>query len=258
MLFINHQQEVNKITDFIKKTLKKQGFEKVIIPVSGGIDSSTALLLLTKAIDLRNIIAVKLPYKKQDMKLADLAINQAGIPKKNIISINIQPAVKKIVSAINYDSSAVSRIRYGNIMARTRMIIVYDLSKKHSALACGTENKSEHMLGYFTRFGDQASDFEPIRHLYKTQIYQLAEYLEVPKEIIKQAPSAGLWKNQTDEKEFGFTYKQADQILYLHFEKKLPISKLKKKGLKNAKKIISWVKKNEFKQKAPYSLSSKL
>ncbi|GAF84484.1 unnamed protein product, partial [marine sediment metagenome] len=218
--FTNFQtkQESIKITSFIKSTLKKQGFEKVIIPVSGGLDSSTCLLLCVKALVPEKVIAVKLPSAKQNMKLADLVIRQAGIPKKNVFEINIGKAVNQVVRSLG---NKVNSLRKGNIMARVRMIITYDLAKKHAALVCGAENKSEYLLGYYTRFGDEACDLSPIKHLYKTQVYQLAEYLDVPKEIINQPPSAGFWPGQTDEKEFGFTYKQADQILYLYFEKGL-------------------------------------
>ena len=257
------KQETISIINFIKSTLRKQGFKKVIIPVSGGVDSSLCLLLLTKTIKSKNIFVVKLPSAKQNMKLADKVIKQAKIPQKNVMEINIGKIVNKIASLLHcFIVNKKNQIRLGNIMARTRMIITYDLAKKHSALVCGTENKSEHMLGYFTRFGDEASDLEPIRHLYKTQVYQLAEYLGVPKEIINQPPSAGFWPGQTDEKEFGFTYKEADQVLYLYFEKKLgkdKIAQLLKTTMKQCnneamKKIISWVRKNKFKQEVPYSL----
>jgi len=252
-------KETEKIIKFIKSVLKKQNFEKVVIPVSGGIDSSTSLLLLTKAIDPKNIITVKLPYGKQDMGLADLIIQKAGIPKKNIININIKPTVDQLWSSLEEKSSALKKtasynLRFGNIMMRVRMAIVYDLTKKYQALAIGAENKSEYLLGYYTRHGDEACDLAVIRHLYKTQVFQLAKYLGVPKKIINTPPSAGLWKNQTDEKELGFTYKEADQVLYLYFEKKLSLEKIEKKGFKNSKKIVRWVKKNKFKQKVPYHI----
>jgi NAD+ synthase len=137
------------------------------------------------------------------------------------------------------------KLRLGNIMARVRMIVLYDLAKKHQGLVCGTENKSEFLLGYFTRFGDEASDFEPIRHLYKTQILELAKHLNLPQKIISQTPTAGLWSSQTDEKEFGFTYQEADKVLDLYLNHKKTISP-------NAQKILSRVNKNSFKHHLPY------
>jgi len=139
-------------------------------------------------------------------------------------------------------------------MARTRMIILFDQAKRHEALVCGTENKSEHLLGYFTRFGDSASDIEPITHLYKTQVYQLAKYLKIPEEIIQTQPTAGLWENQTDEGEFGFTYEEADQVLYLFHDRNKSLNEIINLGFKNTEKIIKRVKQNEFKRKTPYTI----
>ena len=139
-------------------------------------------------------------------------------------------------------------------MARVRMIILFDLAKKYGSLVCGTENKSEKLLGYFTRFGDSASDIEPLSHLYKTQVYQLAKYLKVPEKIINQVPTAGLWTGQTDEDEFGFTYQEADQVLHQYFDKKKSAGQIKKLGFKNTDKIIKRIVDNQFKFQTPYSL----
>ncbi len=152
-----------------------------------------------------------------------------------------------------HDSSEVNRVRLGNIMTRIRMILLYDLAKKHNALVCGTENRSEYLLGYFTRFGDQASDFEPIQHLYKTQVYELARFLGLPKNIIQKTPTAGLWHGQTDEGEFGFTYKEADIVLSYYYDKKLKLEEIKSMGFKNAEKIIAYSLKNAYKHHAPYT-----
>ena len=145
--------------------------------------------------------------------------------------------------------------RKGNVMARVRMIVLFDLSKKFNYLVMGTENKTEHLLGYYTRFGDEASDIEPLRELYKTQVFDLAKYLRVPQETINKAPTAGLWEGQTDEGEFGFSYKEADEILYLYANKKLTKKEIIAKGY--GKKVIErlwwWVSKGEFKDRVPYS-----
>ena len=139
-------------------------------------------------------------------------------------------------------------------MARVRMIILFDLAKQIGGLVCGTENKSEKLLGYFTRFGDAASDLEPISHLYKTQVYQLAKYLKIPGQIINQSPTAGLWDGQTDEGEFGFTYREADQVLHLYFDQKKSLNEIKKLGFKNTDKIIKRLLNYQFKLKTPYHL----
>jgi NAD+ synthase len=109
-------------------------------------------------------------------------------------------------------------------------------------------------LGYFTRFGDEASDIEPIRHLYKTQVYELAKYLNAPRSIIQKNPSANLWEGQTDEAQFEFTYAEADPVLSLYFDKKISVQEIEKQGFKNANKIIEFTNKNSFKHNVPYSL----
>lgn len=243
---IDPKTETKKITSFIKETLKKEGFKNAVIGVSGGIDSITSLYLLVKTIPVKNIFPVYLYYFSSSFRPINELFDSVGIPLENRNIISIKSAVDVFGSR--------SRVRLGNIMARVRMIFLYDLAKKHNALVCGTENKSEHLLSYFTRFGDEASDFEPIRHLYKTQVNQLANYLNVPKSVIQQKPTAGLWAGQTDEGDFGFTYKEADQVLYLYFEKELSVEQIKKQGFKNAKKIIEWSKKNFYKHHTPYTL----
>ena len=131
------------------------------------------------------------------------------------------------------------------------MITLFDNAKKNNALVIGTENRSEHFLGYFTRFGDAASDVEPIQYLYKTQVKRLAKYLELPQSIIDKAPSANLWKEQTDEGQFGFTYKQADPVLFLYFDKKNSAFSIERM-FSGASKIIEFAERNLFKLKVPY------
>lgn len=251
---INPKEETEKIKKFIQDVLREQGFEKVVIAISGGIDSATSLYLLSKTIEPKNIIAVHLPYFDTSNDVENI-LEHTNIPQENRLTISIKnpvDAIKNELGIMNSESG-IDKIRIGNIMARTRMIMIYDLAKKDKALVCGTENKSENLLGYFTRFGDQASDFEPISHLYKTQIFELAKYLGVPKEVIEQKPTAGLWLGQTDEGQFGFTYQEADQVLYLYFDQKQSIEEIKKQGFANAEKIISFALRNSYKHKVPYS-----
>lgn len=253
MLKINPQKETEKIIEFIKTILKREGFGKVVIGLSGGIDSITSFYLLKKVLDPKNIIVAYLYYSKTKDEDLENVLKEAKIPARNIYRLSIEDIIDKVISLLKIDP-AVDQIRAGNIMTRVRMIVLFDLAKKHQALVCGTENKSEHLLGYFTRFGDEASDFEPIKHLFKTQVYQLASYLGIPKSIIDKKPTAGLWQGQTDEEELGFSYQEADPVLHLYFEKKLKVSEIKNRGLKKADRIINWVSKNKFKHKTPYAL----
>ncbi|MBD3250448.1 MAG: NAD(+) synthase [Candidatus Pacebacteria bacterium] len=145
-------------------------------------------------------------------------------------------------------------IRLGNIMARIRMIVLYDLAKKLTALVCGTENKSENMLGYFTRYGDEGCDLDPIVHLYKTQIRQLARNLQLPELFLTKPPSAGLWRGQTDEQELGYEYKQADMVLAALDNPEIQLSDLDlPQQLVTA--VQKQVQKNQFKHQVPYKIS---
>jgi NAD+ synthase len=288
VLKIDSSIEKDRITGFINSVLKEQGFQKVIIGMSGGIDSTTSFYLLREVIAPENIFIAHLYNQNSQFQDIDAFIKKAGIPKNNIYELSIDPIVESFqqvypssdpsadgesrssneamkqfnndgsrqARTLNSKTTHLDKIRIGNISARIRMIILYDLAKKHNALVCGTENKTEYLLGYFTRFGDQASDFEPIQHLYKTQVFQLANFLNIPKNIIDQTPTAGLWPGQTDELEYGFTYKEADQVLFYYYDKKLKIEEIKGMGLKNAGKIINFSLRNAYKHSAPYTLST--
>lgn len=255
MLEIDCQEITRKIVEFLKDEVYKAGFKKVIVSTSGGVDSSTVALLAVKALGPRNVLIARFPY--QDLNKdndAKLVISALEIPKENVFEIEISGMVKPFLLRFHLDKGGtLEKIRLGNIMARVRMILLYDLAKREKALVCGTENKSEDLLGYFTRFGDEASDLEPIRNLYKTQVIALAKYLGVPQRIIVKPPSAGLWKRQTDEEELGFSYKIADKILYLHFDKRHPWEEIERIGFKKetVDKVRLQVEKNEFKHKVP-------
>lgn len=281
-LSINPKQEIKRIVDFLNSVKKKTRKDKIVIGLSGGIDSTTVYYLLQKAYKKENIIGVSLPYEKiknittqfrdsipkffsssgspslQRRQISQVAKNLLSPPFsgneiKYFFHFRKEPSKAGRDSRVtkNNLSSLNDKIRLGNIIARVRMIILFDLAKKYDALVCGTENKSERLLGYFTRFGDAASDIEPISHLYKTQVRELAKYLKVPQNVIDAPPSAGLWKGQTDEKEFGFTYKEADQVLYLYYDKNIPLEKI---PFKKAKKIVKRFLDNQFKHNTPYKI----
>lgn len=252
MLDINPKKEKQKIIAFLKNVFKEQKMKSAVIGLSGGIDSTVSFYLLSEVLPPENIHIAHLFHFESKIIPSEKFIKDKKIPKENIHFISIRNMVEEIIKEMEIDQS--DRVRIGNIAARVRMIILFDLAKKTRSLVCGTENKSENLLGYFTRFGDQASDIEPIEHLYKTQVFLLARHLGIPESIITQKPTAGLWLEQTDEGEFGFTYKEADQVLYLHFEKHLSVEKIERIGFENAVKIINRVKSNEFKHKTPYHI----
>lgn len=253
MFDIDYQKTIDDIVSFIKKTVKENGFKKVVIGLSGGLDSAVVCYLLVKALGADNVYVALLPYgEMQSAGFQDgmLIANECGISHQNVHVFDIKP----IVDALIIDDPNISNERKGNIMARTRMVKLYDLAKKHHALVAGTENRTEYLLGYFTRFGDEASDFEPIKHLYKTQIYKLAEELHIPKEILQKKPTAGLYAGQTDEDEFGFAYADADIILHNIVDKKLSKDDIIKLGIdsKTIDLVLARISANQFKCKTPY------
>lgn len=254
LLPIDTQKEKERIVAFLQTTFEKQQTHYAVIGVSGGIDSAVSLALLNQTLHPEQIIVAHMYYFESKFSEMETVLQNAQIPNENIYHISIKEPVDALIRLQQIEENESNRVRIGNIAARIRMIVLYDLAKKHLALVCGTENKSENLLGYFTRFGDQASDIEPIAHLYKTQVFQLASALGLPENIIKQQPSAGLWQGQTDEGQFGFSYEEADQVLFLHIEKGMSSEEIQKQGFTNAKKILAWREKNLFKQNVPYHL----
>jgi len=260
----NMDQITQKCIHFLQETYKKAGKTKAVIAVSGGIDSAVSLTLLTRALGAENITALLLPYGEQEMDHARLALEHNEISAQNWREINIKPVVDQFANQqlqnqqTNQDQS-VDQVRLGNIMARSRMIFVYDTAKELNALVCGTENKSEKYLAYFTRFGDEASDVEPIQDLFKSQVRQLAEHLGLPSVFTQKPPSAGLWQGQTDETELGFTYEQADAVLefYVHNTNVTVDEIVSATGLPKTiiQAVISRVENNHFKHEVPYVLS---
>lgn len=254
LILSNTQHELDQCTAFIRETMKAQHKQKMVIAVSGGIDSALSLTLATQAIGAQHVYPVLLPYKNQDIKNSQSIIEFNHIPDSNVHVFQIEKVVTSLQEALELTQN--DQFRVGNCMARVRMIMVYDLAKKLDALVCGTENKSEHYLGYFTRFGDAASDLEPITHLYKTQVRQLAEHLKLPSDILTQAPSAGLWAGQTDESELGFSYRGADLVLYRLLDLGQQPEEIQIPGLTESivAKVMTRVEQMQFKREVPYTV----
>lgn len=247
------------VVDFLRETFRQHGKRSAVINVSGGIDSAVALTLLTQALGPDSVHAVLLPYRDQSIDDALKVCDHNQIPEGNRHIVNIEPLVTAAQSLSLAENDSV---RLGNIMARSRMIVAFDLAKKYDALVCGTENKSEHYLGYFTRFGDAASDIEPISGWYKTRLRQAAAELGVPASIQTKAPSAGLWEAQTDEDELGFTYADADRILEQLIDQQgwegftLPAEFPQIEGIPDTvvEQVVQRVLSQAYKRQVPYEL----
>ena len=203
--------EIVKITSFIYDTVKEAGYSKVIVGLSGGVDSALVAGLCTLALGRDNVIGVMMPYK--DSHPDSLAHAELLVKFLHITSYCV-PITEMVDTYFEWFESDADIFRRGNRMARERMCILYDLSAKYKALVVGTSNKSEIFTGYCTQYGDSASAFEPIAHLYKTEVYEIAKTIKIPEEIIQKPPTADLWEGQTDEDELGICYAELDRILY--------------------------------------------
>jgi len=248
-LKIDSKKVEAKLTRFIRQQTKRAGFARVLIGLSGGLDSSLAIYLSCRALGCEKVFALILPYKttsSESINCAKLVARKYQV-KTRFIDITAQ------VDAYFKNFPKANKIRRGNKMARERMSVLYDQSKELDALVVGTSNKTEILLGYGTIYGDTACAFNPLGGLYKTQLQQLAKDVGIPEKIIKQKPSAGLWPGQSDEGELGLTYARVDRLLYYMVDKKYSDKKLIRLGFK--KSYIAKVKKriadNAFKTHLP-------
>jgi NAD+ synthase len=210
-LTINTDLAEKIITGFIRTELNRVGIHKALMGLSGGIDSALSLNLSARALGPENVLAVRMPYRTSAPDT--LADAQTMIDDLGVQSLTIE--ITDMVDPLINHCEDMNRMRAGNIMARMRMIVLYDQSSAFNGLVMGTSNKTELLLGYSTVYGDSAAALQPIGDLYKTQVRQLAKALGVPQVVIDKAPSADLWQGQTDEGELGFTYAEVDKLLYL-------------------------------------------
>ena len=214
LLQINPKETAREIVLLLRSYVEGNGSSGVVIGMSGGLDSSVVAVLAKRALGNRHVIGVSLPEggisDPQDFEDAKRLAAKLAI---KFYKVDISPPLKVLTAVLPlFDPD--EQLAAGNIKARMRMQILYYVANRRNALVLGTSNRSELMIGYFTKHGDGASDLAPIAGLYKTQVYQLASYLKVPSRIVNKKPTAGLWPGQFDEEEIGVEYRLLDLILY--------------------------------------------
>lgn len=242
----------NAIMDAIVKTVELSNSSGAVIALSGGIDSALVATLASRVVDVH---ALLLPDKAttmpQDMKDAEALAKDLGIDYE-IIEIG------DIVQLFYYNRPKIGpeecRLAYANVKPRVRMIMNYFAANLDGRVVLGTGNKTELLMGYFTKYGDGGVDILPIADLYKTRVWQMARHAGVPEAIIKKPPSAGLWAGQTDEAEMGATYREIDSILYGVFDLGMSLDEVEKAaGVSDAtvKMVMDRVKNSEHKRSMP-------
>jgi NAD+ synthase len=248
-LKINPELVTEILCRFIATEIRRAGFERAIVGLSGGIDSSVVAFLCAKALGPQNVLAVTIPYKTSSE--ATRRDSQSVIDQLGVQTVDV-PIADQIDAYFSRFPDA-SRMRLANKCARERMTVLYDQSAAFGGLVAGTSNKSELLLGYGTQFGDMASAINPIGDLYKTQLFGLAAYLGVPKQILTKVPTGDLWVGQTDEGELGFSYAEVDRLLVLLVDRRWRRAELLQAGFvaEFVDRVATMIRRNHYKRRMP-------
>ena len=230
---------VEVIVDFIRRQLEQAGFSRLVVGLSGGVDSATVAFLAARAIGSDNLLAVRMPYATSSEASETDAMRVVTALGCRTERVEITPMVEPMLALITDDDPTARNVRRGNVMARQRMIVLYDRSAAFDALVIGTSNKTEALLGYGTLHGDMAAALAPIGDLYKTQLRAVARQLGVPDEVVAKPPSADLWPGQTDEAELGRSYDLLDRALYALVDRRWTVDRCERAGL--PRDLVEWV-----------------
>jgi NAD+ synthase len=249
ILTLNSQYVRTILVGFLRDEAQRAGFQAGVLGLSGGVDSALVAYLAVEALGRDNLLGVLMPYKTsnpQSTEDGELVAQELGIRTE---VVDITPMVDPLLKP----GGSKDRVRAGNIMARVRMIVLYDLSAREKALVIGTSNKTEILLGYGTLFGDLACALNPLGDLYKTQVWDLARALGVPQRIIEKPPSADLWEGQSDEDELGLKYREVDRLLYWMVDEHRSEEEVVSLGFNKAmvESVSERVRKNQFKRRPP-------
>jgi len=244
---------IEVIVGFIREQMTQAGFERLVVGLSGGVDSATVAFLAARAMGAENLLAVRMPYRTSSAASETDAMRVVTALGCRTERVDIMPMVEPMLALIADDDPDALKVRRGNVMARQRMIVVYDRSAADDALVIGTSNKTEALLGYGTLHGDMAAALAPIGDLYKTQLRAVATELGVPPEVIAKTPSADLWPGQTDEEELGRSYDMLDRALYALVDRRWTVDRCVRAGL--PRDLVEWVDRRvarmEFKRQLP-------
>lgn len=238
-----------EILSFIKGEVKKAGAKGVVLGLSGGLDSSTAAYLCVKALGRRRVLGLLMPdgaTPPQDLADARLVARRLGIPHR---LFDLSPLCERIFPLLRGDRNA-----RGNVKARLRMVLLYYAANSRNLLVVGTSDRSELLMGYFTKYGDGGADLLPLGGLFKTQVRELARYLGVPEHIVSKPSSPGLWPGQTAEGELGVSYELLDSILHLRLDLgRDPPSIQRELGVSRGlvERLLRRVEETEHKRKPP-------
>lgn len=248
-LTINTDLARQILTGFIHSEITRVGFQRAVVGLSGGIDSALSCYLAAEALGSENVLAVRMPYQNSSadsLEHAQMVIDHLGVQSVTI-------PITEMVDPLFRRDAGMTSLRKGNIMARARMIVLYDQSEVFKGLVVGTGNKTEILLGYTTLYGDSACALNPLGDLYKTQVRQLARAMGVPEAIIQKPPTADLWQGQTDEGELGFTYAEVDKLLYLLVDQRYSPQDCIEAGFADefVYKVVEKIRRNHFKRVLP-------
>ncbi len=237
------------LAGFLREEAGKFGFRRAVLGLSGGVDSAVTAALAARAFGGRNVLAALLPYRHSAPESVRLARGLARQLRLRTVEIDITPMADGYLAR----ARGASRVRRGNVLARCRMAVLYDLSAAWRSLVLGTSDKSEWLLGYTTLHGDCASALNPIGDLYKTQVLALGAHLGVPEEILRRPPSPDLWPGQSAEKELGFSYTRVDALLNALVDRRYSEAECVAEGFPRAlvRRVAARIRDSQFKRRPP-------
>lgn len=250
---IDPARAVEVIVGFIRAQMEQTGFRRLVVGLSGGVDSAAVAYLAARSIGAEHLLAIRMPYRTSSEASETDALRIVEDLGCQTERVDITPMVDPMLAIVTDADPGARNVRRGNVMARQRMIVLYDRSAAWDALVIGTSNKTEGLLGYGTLHGDMAAAMQPIGDLYKSQLRSVARELGVPEPIVAKPPSADLWPGQTDEGELGRTYDSLDRALYALVDRRWSVDRCVAAGL--PRDLVTWVERRvarmEFKRQLP-------